>query len=382
MRAARSLVVFGALFIGLVSGFPGSAVAERVFVTRANGEQGQGWLFGSTDRAGDRRCWVALPAHVVGEREGFLGASLSPFNFSTENGKIGSSGMPVSARQPDKSGALPDDDIDLAFARVDAGFKGTDCLSQLGLLEFVYDLVSKKRLELDIVTFSEGRFDIFQMVLKRAGLRENKAIQILLPLSKQDAADYLKGGLSGATASFSHHGREVPFAMITAAIGYAKAIRFDAIQKAFGPIKLQIVGDEFKNNQEYGGSIPFRIVDLDGILFGESSNASRLQQPDSCWKLAPKGGHRSVRLTLEPNAEVPISGLLFFHAPNCLEEKMKIGIDVSHNDGQSWVRMTDCVIEGNSSRTACPFRLRTAAAIRVTSTARVTSFSRIAILPQ
>lgn len=383
MRVAGSIVFLGVLFLGLVSGFSNSAHAERVFVTRANGEQGQGWLFGTFDRAGDRRCWIALPAHVVGERKGFLDASLSPFNFSTEDGKIGSSGMPVSVRQSDKARALFVGYIDLAFAPVGAGFKGADCLSQLGLLELVYDVISKKRLELDVVTLSEERFDIFQMTLKRAGSQESKAIQILKPLSKQDAEDYLKGGLSGATASFSHHGREVPFAMITAAVDTAKAIRFDAIQKAFDPIRLRIISGEFKNNRKSGGSIPFEIVDLDGILLGEISNANRLRQTGSCWKMAPRGGRRSVRLTLEPNADVPISGLLFFHAPNCLAEKMKIGIGVSHNGGQSWAKMTDCVIEGNSSsQTACPFRLRGAASIRITSTARVSSLSRIAILPR
>ncbi|TYC53437.1 hypothetical protein FMN50_15135 [Rhodobacterales bacterium] len=366
----------------IATAVPQPALAERVYVTRSNGEQGQGWLFGAKDRAGDLRCWVALPSHVVGERSRFEDPQLHPFDFRTASGRSGSSGVPVSVRQLDNAEAVLGRNPDLAFAAV-SGFRGGECLSRLGLPELVYDLKARQNLELDVVTIGDGRQNIFRMRVSRTGLDGNKAIQLLDPLTDEDAAKYLKGGVSGAIATFPYLGDDIPFAMIVANLdNSARAIRFDAIRKSFEPIKRKILMRDVKSSADTAGTIPYRIVRLDGISVLNDSGMERLSDPAKCWKMAPKGGKTAVVLELEPDLDLPLSGVVFRRDDTCGTGGIDIGIDVSYNEGRSWSRVSDCALEEQMEETYCRFNLRKAASIRISAKARVAAFSQILLQPK
>lgn len=369
----------------LCIGFTSPAQAERVFIERSNkkGEQGQGWLFGAKNRAGDMICWVALPTHVAGWRKGFGNQSLEAFSFQTSKRKQGISGRPLSVHQNERARGLLGSDLDLAFAPVVSGFRNGECMSRLGLPPLVYDFVSTKKLIVDTVNISNKRFDLFQMSLRRGGLGKNNFVQIFELTSMKDKV-YLKGGLSGGVVTFPYQGHSHPYAMITAvntANSTVQGIRFDAIMKAFGPIRTSINAANGSSVESGGSSLPYRIVDYEGKFDPAHAAPELLSQSDTCWKMVPAGGQRMVRLSVEPDNHVPISAISFRRTPTCGLDAIQIGVDVSYDEGQSWVRISDCPFRKGEVETECRLNLSQARSLRVTAIGRVFSLSEMRLLP-
>lgn len=372
------IIIF--LFLGITQ----QVQAERVFIERQNGEQGQGWLFGAKDRLGDMRCWIALPAHVAGWRNGFEGQPLKACAFRTSAGRQGITRIPVSVSQSKKAQDLFGHNLDLAFASVKSGFRNGECLSRLGLSSFVYDATSRKKMNVDAVSISKKRFDLFQMSLKRGGLGTVNHMQIFEPVFPDDKAIYLKGGLSGSIVTFDYLGHTHPFAMITSvnpANSTAGGIRFDAIAKAFVHLRAQINTEESRTENFQQGSLPYRIVQYEGKL--DSSHAAQevLSQPETCWKMVPSGGQKMVRLYIEPERYTPISSIVFLRDPSCGANAIQIGVDVSYDKGVSWVRLADCPLISGAIESRCDLYLSQATSLRITAIGRIFSLSEMRMLP-
>lgn len=342
------------------------ASAERVLIAGAGGQQGQGWLFGSTGRTAGE-CWITTPRHVVADP---LTGELRPFVFYDASGHGGESLQPVTF---DEVLGMPGVDYgfnDLAFAQVAFGRAKGQCMSRLGLPTYVYEQVLRSGPELRLFSMLPTSFGLFQMVVARARTDSfGGALLELRPLRPEDGDYYLKQGLSGATAEVEWSGELQPFAMIVEVRpeeGVARAMRFDLLKMSFEAVEIAEARKRRSKRAAVEG-VPYSVLGFEGIALEANVSLSDLQFGSSCWRVAPHGGKASISVLIElADPHDRISGLGLVAGKDCQPEILDFQVHARTAMAASWSYIRPCRTAMRTDEDRCDLDLAGPRQIRVT----------------
>lgn len=344
-RIIRALVPVAALLCAQ------AAVAERVLVHSGDGEEGHAWLFGSRG-PGAGECWLAVPLHVISK----AGRVPKPFTFTDRSGRSGESSQPIGVESVPAALEAAAGIRDLAFARAVSGRKKGECLSRLGLPPYAYDAALRRSPELTVFNLLPTSFGIFKVVVSRAGVSSGGGKLELKPLRREDADNYLKQGLSGAVAEISRTEGTLPFAMVLQAdarAGTAWAIRFDLIRSAFAEIEAFDRQSRRQDQIETEG-VPYRIVEFDGLSLEPSTGPSSLNDPGTCWRVAPRGGRAQASIIIELSDPTDrISAVAVVQIAGCGDPSVEYTIDQRVPNRTDWIRAARCSTVEDASRSTC-----------------------------
>ena len=339
--------------------------AEQVFVKSGTGQQGHAWLFGSAGKK-PGECWLAVPTHVIVRvRDGIP----TSFSFKDRSSVWGESELPIIVNDVPDAQSILGWKIDLAFARVKVGRKRGECLSRLGLPEYVYRNMLKSSPQLTILSLLPTSFGIFNATISRARI-DNAGGALIEVRSKhqKDGDTYFKQGLSGAVAEVTRGRDTYPFGMILQVPpgkGVARALRFDVIQKAFDLVDR--VRHEELDEQDEKIDVGFAILAFDANPLQEGLGPSSLKDPNSCWRIGRQGEHRSMSVTLEVNEfKKKIRGIAVVQKKGCGESPIRFFVDQRVSSSTSWSRAVTCkTVKSIESNSNCYLDLRGPRQLRI-----------------
>jgi len=361
MRAIRRLLpTLLLLLVAVLLAAGGRAGAESVRIQGPAGQDGQGWVFGSTGREAGA-CWIVMPLHVVADpRSGRPGR----FLFFDQHGRGGQSGMPVAVA--DVSGAVEAAGGvgDLAFARVAVG-TGAPCLSRLGLPPLAYEVALRRAPRLQILSLLPTSFGLFEATVSRARVdAAGGGLIELRPLRAEDAAIYLKQGLSGSVAQLDRAQGAAPFAMTIEVVPdrqVVRALRFDLVRAAFALVEATAAVTEDRAAAE--GEVAYRIVGFDARSLDPAHGPDALHEPAGCWPVVAAEGRAAVRVTVEAFEPGRVIRGLSLQAGRDCGEALPFGIDQRVPGTANWTRVRDC---RSGDTAACFLELRTPRELRIT----------------
>ncbi|MCF3936401.1 hypothetical protein L1787_23695 [Acuticoccus sp. M5D2P5] len=378
------------LVLLILVGTLGRAAAEPVFV-RAGEAVGHGWLFGSP-RAGGQ-CWIALPEHVAGSEKSFV-------YFA--DGIGGEAGPAIAVEDVPGAVAAAGGTSDLAFAPVAGeGRSGTGrCLSRLGPPSSAWGAMMRSaRDDLVVNSFVETHFRPIQLRIEGAGIQrpieiENiaavdgasttrvkaKGLVNLSAADPEDAERYFLKGLSGSVVQVkasigSGPASLEPFAMVLQVPkvkSYVIALRFDFIRSAFELVEAYEITHAAR-------PVAFQVAGFDGMVLAPVVGPSSLDDPDTCWRLAPRGGERSVSLYLALEAGNAARDLTVEQAPGCGEAPLPFVVEQRARPSDNWSVHRDCeTVATLPEQAGCALDLRGPRQIRVRISGRsVIGLSRL-----
>ena len=352
---ARSILVFLILCTAC-----GSALAENVLVNAANGEQGHAWLFGSA-QTGSKKilCWVVTPAHVIQSHTG----ELLPFEILDRQGKRRAVGTPIDLGDIPLALEALGGVSDIAFSRVLTG-KG-NCTSRLGLPTFTYDLLMKTSLNATATNLFSTSFGFFEMKLSKAGIGSRRFLMEMRAERKEDAARYLKGGISGSTLEISRKDQMAPLSMILQVdpkLLTARAVRFDAIRNAFAHTK-NYFETETKSKKAKMEGIPWQIKSYSALSIQGSPEIIFSGNGSDCWAFAALGGNKVANLVLEVSDDLPRTSSIVIEP--CAEHAIPtVTIDLKLPSSKFWNRKKTCVYSIEKSN-ACRLKFKNPRDVRL-----------------
>ncbi|MCR9196113.1 MAG: hypothetical protein NXH88_15345, partial [Hyphomonas sp.] len=286
---------------------------------------------------------------------------LLPFEFVLRDGSRGEVAKPVAVAEISATHSELPAQADLAFAKVVAGGSVDGCLSGLGPSPLTFQRIQND----DTARFtvrsigpkSEGLYRFLP------GLHESGPSPWRVRLRAETERDRraLRGGLSGAVARTDVIGFPRPYAMITDVFDNgAVGIRFDAIARAHEALARTLNDSSMHRieTSEPTGHHPFTIVSYSGTKTEGASGPSALLQQDGCWRVRADDGKRWIEVVLDPSGTDRINALTVHTSAECsLNEsqasEIAVGIDVSFDDGRTWVRVHDCALKVGVDQHAC-----------------------------
>jgi hypothetical protein len=333
-----------------VFGLVAVARAEPVLVRPQNGQNGHGWLFGSTGRI-PGECWIAVPAHVV-KSVGVVGHGR--FTFTDRRGRNGESGSPIPVQQVPRALEVAGGETDLAFAKVEVGPARGECMSRLGLPALAYDPIIATSPTLSVTSLLATSFGVFDATISRGGIGDGRAGRLdLRAVSAADGESFLKGGLSGATAVAIRDGNPVPFAMVLA-IGPERRIqtlRFDRIRSAFEQVDAHLANPA---PSRQGRELPYRILDYTGTSAVAGDGPSVVTRAGGCWMVRPPDRGGSSSLTIDVPTDTPrVRSITVDHPFSCGAAPRTIGVEQRLPGETDWVFAKECVVGDGAEVTTC-----------------------------
>lgn len=351
----------------------GSALAERVFVRAANGEEGHGWLFGSM-RADTEHCWIAVPRHVIDDS---FSGELQPFVFETSAGIGGESGRPVGVAEVPGALEAAGGIGDLAFATVVAGPGPEFCLSRLGLPGYAYQSILRKAPEVAVFSLLPTSFGLFRAIVSRAlSDRVGGGLIRLRPLNQADGEYYFKQGLSGSVAEVEQPQGMKPLAMIIEveeSPPTALGVRFDLIRAAFELVEAED-RERRRTARAVTEGVPYRIDGFEGLNLSDGVGPLSLKEPLQCWKVAPRGGQSAVRvvISLDDPAD-SIGGVSVVQSEGCGAAPQSLTVEQRIGPDAAWSVAMDCETTRRlGEAAACPLDLRGPRQLRISLRGRGT----------
>lgn len=362
------------LAMAFVCGSPPSALAENVLLLGGNGK-GQGWLFGTAGRDGDVECWLAFPRHVAAAADKPVPASIE---FIDREGRRGEAGPIRDVASIKGALAATKGQADLAFARVRSGRPNGHCLSRLGLTARSNDALIRLNRDLQVVDTDERSDGQFAVRILRNGTMESASRILIQPENSADQG-YLRGGLSGATVMVRRDDVLHPLAIVQELSRdkqAAFALRFDAIDIAFGLLR-----DDEGSHAGQGGADAAPAIRIAAYMAETISGngPSTLEQPGGCWRARAISGSRAITVTVGPVQLRKDGGYLEVERGSACGDGqvLPIGLDVSRDDGQTFSRVADCLLEEGAVKATCRIPRSGAVLVRVVFRAPALALSAI-----
>ena len=320
--------------------------AETVYIESKSGSLGSGWLFGSIK---DGKCWIVTPAHVVTSKE--TGA-LEPFKYYDGSDVTGQSATPFRLAADQKPTTRADKEAnDLAFARVRSGRPDGSCTSRLGLPSHAYQYMLQKQKGFYVgyrFKTSSGTFGVNQT---HRGVDAYGGAALDFTATDQLSTSLLRQGLSGSAVLAEFDGKVQPVALVTSLDqknGIIKALRFDLIKEKFA--KGPLPGDLPLRSNAQDGYIDFDIVRASYLPIEGDTGPESLQENNSCWRAAARGGERTVELVLAVRKrEINASAIEIMQSDACGGTAVKFWID-QHTTGESeWQHVASGITENSGN---------------------------------
>lgn len=351
----------GLLLAALLALATGPALAEPVFVSVSNEEEGHGWLFGA-EWEGKVACWIATPRHVVRERGG---DALLPLNFITASGRAGDTAVPVWIGDVE-GGLAAAGAEDLAFALVASG--GGDCRSRLGVPDYAYAGLMASLDQLSAWSMSPESYGPFALTIERGTTVEGGGLLRLAAVGDVAAERYMNGGMSGGVAQGERAGAKVPVAMILqvdpdSRIGLA--LRFDRLRAAFVLVDAA-VKRAYREDRASSDGVPVTIEEVTGLPIAGSNGASGLQTGEGCFRVAPLGGRRTVDIVLSFADKGDAARGIGLASGTCGDAGLSFVVEQRAGATGSWSTLRDCKVAATlPDDPDCRFELRAPRQFRV-----------------
>jgi hypothetical protein len=100
--------------------------------------------------------------------------------------------------------------------------------------------------------------------------------------------------------------------------------------------------------------VPYRIVEFDGLSLDPSTGPSSLNDPGTCWRVAPRGGQAQASIIVELSDPTDrISAVAVVQAAGCGDPSVEYTIDQRVPDRTDWIRAARCSPVENASWSTC-----------------------------
>lgn len=336
-----------ALIAGL--GLIGPAGADPVIIRTPQGQHGQGWLFGAPQ---DGACWLAMPNHILGERQA------ATVTFSDGHGVGGEAGPALDIAESPEALAATGGHPDLAFAPVTTA--GHLCLSGLGLPAYAYAATLPRHPILQVSDLLATSARYFDVAIKQVKVDAEGGLMIgVWPVEERSVANMSKG-ISGAVATVSHSTGRKPFAMILRADqvrGIALAMRFDAIKAAFAPIRRSW-SRAAREHEVAANGTGYEILGFKAIVRGNDPGPSVLQRDEGCWRVAAPGGSPTVDLTIANSSAFDrIEAMEVSAGQDCVPAAQTYYLEHRSEPDAPWVYLGQCHVKSATGTYATSCRV-------------------------
>lgn len=285
--------------------------AETIYVD-ANGEHGQGWLFGARS---DGNCWIALPWHVVAR---LPSDPVHPVFYTDQKGRSGETDLPVHVTEVPGAQQAAGGADDLGFARIVAGRENGNCSSRLGLPPLAYVEALRNPQDL-VLTIAQKRSTLkVDVKLLRSLADEFGGSTLLVRAARDTDAENFMGGASGAVVQGNWNGHLYPLAMglsVPRGTQNLRALRFDRIADAFAVVQA---AQRPAEAPEPTRQTPVaKITGIEATVTEGSTPLNQLVTTTGCWRGAPAQGKRYVEFSVFVADPGYITEIHLQAAPDC-----------------------------------------------------------------